>query len=125
MVYTKTERETQMPKDSTKALANALRPNLKDLVDNYATARAAKTAAEKTETALRKQLIDQFDARKTNRLEGAAFEITRSHASRDMLDGDAVRLLLTPAQIQLVTKTVPVVNLSVVRLDEIVVRSVA
>jgi hypothetical protein len=125
MVYTETERENQMPKDSTKALANALRPNLKELVDNYATARAAKTAAEKAEASLRKQLIDQFDARGTNRLEGKTFEITRSGSSRDMLDGDAVRLLLTPAQIQLVTKTIPVVNLSVARLDELVIRSVA
>lgn len=114
-----------MPKDSIKALARALRPNLKDLVDDYAKARAEKTAAEKAEAALRKQLINQFDARGTNRLEGKVFEITRSPSSREMLDGDAVRLLLTPKQIEAVTKSVPVVNLSIARLDELVIRSVA
>lgn len=114
-----------MPKDSTQALAKALRPNLKKLVDDYAKARAENTAAEKAEKALRKQLIDQFDARRTNRLEGDVFEVTRSASSRDMLDGDAVRLLLTPQQIEAVTKSIPVTNLSVVRLNELVVRSVA
>jgi citrate lyase synthetase len=90
------------------------------LVDEYAKARLAKTAAEKEEARLRKQLLDQFEARGQNRLEGEVFEVTRSTSSRDMLDGDSVRRLLTPAQIEAVTKTVPVTNLSVVRLNEVV-----
>lgn len=98
---------------------------LHQLVDDYAKARAAKTAAEKAESLLRKQLIDQFDARGTNRLEGATYEVTRSGSSREMLDGDAVRSLLTPEQIKAVTKTVPVTNLSVIELAEVVVRRVA
>jgi hypothetical protein len=106
-------------------LTERLRPTVTKLVDDYAKARAAKTAAEKAESTLRKQLLDQFDARGTNRLEGEIYEITRSGSSREMLDGDAVRLLLTPAQIAAVTKTVPVTNLSVAKLDELIVRSVA
>jgi hypothetical protein len=96
-----------------------------ELIDAYAQARLAKTAAEKAESVLRKQILDQFEARGTNRLEGDVFEVTRSTSSRDMLDGDAVRRLLTPAQIEAVTKTIPVTNLSVVKLNEVVMVRVA
>lgn len=108
-----------------KALAEALRPDLKTLVDDYAKARLIKTAAEKDEARLRKQVIDQLDARGGNRIAGKVYEITRSTSSREMLDGDAVRALLTPKQIEAVTKSVAVTNLSVAKLDEVVVRSVA
>jgi hypothetical protein len=91
-----------------------------ELIDAYAVARLAKTAAEKDEARLRKQLLDQFDARGTNRLEGEIYEVTRSFSSREMLDGDAVRALLTPAQIEAVTKTIPVTNLSTIKLNEVV-----
>ena len=108
-----------------KAFAKALRPSVTELVDAYAKARAAKTAAEKEESLLRKQLVDQFTARGTNRLEGAEFEVTRSFSSRELLDGDAVRSILTPAQIEAVTKTIPVANFSVAKLDELIIRSAA
>jgi hypothetical protein len=91
-----------------------------ELIDAYAEARLAKTAAEKEETRLRKQILDQFEARGTNRLEGNVYEVTRSFSSREMLDGDAVRALLTADQIKAVTKTIPVTNLSPIKLNEVV-----
>jgi hypothetical protein len=92
-----------------------------ELIDAYAVARLAKTAAEKDEARLRKQILDQFDARGVNRLEGEIYEVTRSFSSREMLDGDAVRALLTADQIKAVTKTIPVTNLSPIKLNEVVV----
>jgi hypothetical protein len=96
-----------------------------ELIDAYAVARLAKTAAEKDEARLRKQILDQFDARGVNRLEGNVYEVTRSFSSRELLDGEAVRKLLTPAQIEAVTKTIPVTNLSPIKLNEVVMVRVA
>ena len=99
-----------------KASKNALL----DLVDSYAKARAEAKAAEKLEQALREQVVAQFEARGVNALSGHAYDVFRTVSVRETLDSKAVRLLLTPAQIEAVTKRSSVQTLSVTARGEVV-----
>ena len=84
-----------------------------ELADAYAKARAAKSAAERLEKDLRKQVLNRLDVLGVDTLAGDEAVIDRTQSGRWLLDDEKLLKLISPVQLEACKAEVPVITLTV------------
>jgi hypothetical protein len=84
-----------------------------DLADRYARARSDKSAAEKVEKDLRRQVLNRLDVLGVEALVGAEAVIERSVTGRWLLDEAKLLRLLSAEQIESCRSEIAVTNLTI------------